>query len=80
MMHMVPVAELPELNLDNLALLNPKLDDGPVAIGILVCIVIGVKRAVKRLRSRRECYRKIDTEADIMLDNLRYRDDPHHID
>jgi hypothetical protein len=49
-------------------------------IGILVCIIIGIKRVVKRLRSRREGYRKIDTEADIMLENLRYRDDPQQID
>lgn len=51
-----------------------------VFIVMIVCIVFGIKRAVKRLTPRGEGYRKVDPESDILLDNLDHRDDPHHID
>jgi hypothetical protein len=51
---------------------------GIVFIGMSVCIIVGIKRTMKRLRSPRGFYRKIGAEeADIMLENWRFRDNPH---
>lgn len=47
---------------------------GIIFIGILVSIVLGIRYAVKRYRSRTMGYKKVNTGEDIPLDNLDYRD------
>ncbi|KAK9779447.1 hypothetical protein SCAR479_03513 [Seiridium cardinale] len=48
---------------------------GIVFVGIMVLMVLGIRYAVKRYRSRVKGYKKVDTGTDIPLDNLDYRDE-----
>lgn len=55
---------------------------GTIFIGISALIVLGITYSVKRYRSRAEGYRKVDTGAEIPLNDLDYTDDiaVHHVD
>lgn len=48
---------------------------GTVFIGILVSIVFGIRYGVKRYRLRTKGYNKVDTDADIPMNAMGYRDD-----
>ncbi|KAJ0118655.1 vacuolar protein sorting-associated protein 62 [Diaporthe amygdali] len=48
---------------------------GMILICVLVLIVFGIIYAVRRYGARKEGYQKVDTGADIPLNNLDYRDD-----
>lgn len=44
-------------------------------IAVLVSIVVGIIVAVRRYRSRKKGYEKVNAGADVPLDDLRYRDE-----
>ncbi|KAK1704431.1 hypothetical protein BDP67DRAFT_212852 [Colletotrichum lupini] len=48
---------------------------GIAFIGLLVCIVLGIKRSLKWARARKEGYKKIGNEESIPLRELDYLDD-----
>lgn len=48
---------------------------GTIFVRILVSIVLGTIYAVKRYRSRTEGYKRVDTGADVPLNDLCFRDD-----
>lgn len=48
---------------------------GAMLIAVLVSIVVGIIVAVRRYRSRKKGYEKVNAGADVPLDDLRYRDE-----
>lgn len=48
---------------------------GAMLIAVLVSIVVGIIFAIRRYRPRKKGYEKVNTGADVPLNDLRYRDD-----
>lgn len=42
---------------------------------VFISMIFGIIYAVRRYRSRKTGYKKVETDADVPLDNMGYRDD-----